>query len=467
MTPVDAQYDLIVIGSGPAGYVAAIRAAQLGMQVAVIEQEAVGGICLNWGCIPMKALVKSAQVFDYLQHAADFGIQVTAAQPDLCAMVQRSRAIAATMAKGIDYLFKKHNIVLLKGHGKVASPHTVTLTLSAGVTRHYCAQHIILATGGRNRLLPGFPTDGTKVMGYREALALSTQPATMLIIGGGAIGCEFAYFYHTIGTKVTLVERQPYLLSLEDEAISKQVYQSFTKSGMQVYTAATVTAVDVKGANPTVTIHTAAGEISLACDTILSAVGIMANVENIGLEENGILIEQGKIVVDAYYRTSCERVYAIGDVIKGPALAHVASAEAIICVEKIAGLDPEPLDYHNIPTCTYITPEVASVGYTEKAAQEAGYSVKVGVFPFSASGKAHTAGASEGFVKVIFDAQYGEWLGAHMVGTNVAEMISEVVVARKLETTAHEIQNSVHPHPTMSEAIMEAVAAAYGGAIHI
>ncbi|WP_342265080.1 dihydrolipoyl dehydrogenase [Cardinium endosymbiont of Philonthus spinipes] len=461
------EYDLIVIGSGPGGYVAAIRAAQLGMQVAVIEQEALGGVCLNWGCIPTKSLLKSAQVLDYLNHAAAYGIEVAQVRPNFKAMMQRSRDVAATMSKGIHHLFKKHKITVLEGRGKLLPNGTASVTTPTGATHLYRAQHIILATGARSRQLPHLPIDGSHVIGYREALARTTQPASIVIVGGGAIGCEFAYFYHTIGTKVTLVECSPYLLPLEDEDVSKQILKSFTQKGMQVYTAAEVTKVEVVQASPIVHIATQSGDLQIRSDLVLAAVGVQPNIENIGLEENGILMEAGKVAVDPYYRTSCNGVYAIGDLVKGPALAHVASAEGIICVEKIAGLTPEPLDYKNLPACTYAQPEVASVGYTEKSAKEAGYDIKVGIFPFVASGKAHAAGTPEGFVKVIFDAQYGEWLGAHMVGAHVTEMIAEVVVARKLETTAYEIQNSTHPHPTMSEAIMEAVAAAYGEVIHL
>ncbi|MBX9890220.1 MAG: dihydrolipoyl dehydrogenase [Amoebophilaceae bacterium] len=462
-------YDLIVIGSGPGGYVAAIRAAQLGMQVAVVEKESLGGVCLNWGCIPTKALLKSAQVFDSIKHAENYGVQVKAVTADFNAMVKRSRTIADTMRNGIHHLFKKNKITVIEGHGKILPNTTVSVTTPEGTTTLYPTSHIILATGTRARQLPNLPIDGTHVIGYRETLALTKQPTSIVIVGAGAIGCEFAYFYHTIGTRVTLVEYMPRLLPLEDEDVSKQLLKSFTQAGMAVYTAAEVTGVtpDGKGQEVTVAIRTQAEALQIKCDLVLSAVGIAPNVENLGLEENGILMESGKISVDDYYKTSCPGVYAIGDLVKGPALAHVASAEGIICVEKIAGLSPEPLDYGNIPSCTYTQPEVASVGYTEKAALAAGYKIKVGLFPFTASGKAHAAGATEGFVKVVFDAQYGEWLGAHMVGSQVTELISEVVVARKLETTAHEIQHSIHPHPTFAEAIVEATAAAYEEVIHL
>lgn len=371
------------------------------------------------------------------------------------------------MHKGIQQLFKKYKITLIQGHGKILPHTTVAVTTPKGTTELYHAQHIVIATGARNRWLPGLPLHQTPIIGYKEALALSTPPSSMIIIGGGAIGCEFAYFYHTMGTKVTLIEYMPHLLPLEDEDISKQLEKSFIKAGIQIYTSAKVTQVEVKNQRPVVHVQTQLNSIQIEGDVVLSAAGVQPNIEHIGLEENGILIEEGKISVDSYYKTSCKGIYAIGDVVKGPALAHVATAEAIICVEKIAGLSPDSLNYNNLPSCIYTQPEVASVGYTEKTAKEMGYSIKVGTFPFTASGKAHASGASEGFVKVIFDAQYGEWLGAHMVGATVTELIAEVVVARKLETTAYEIQNSIHPHPTMSEAIMEAVAAAYGEAIYI
>ncbi|CCM10358.1 Dihydrolipoyl dehydrogenase [Cardinium endosymbiont cEper1 of Encarsia pergandiella] len=461
------EYDLIVIGSGPGGYVAAIRAAQLGMQVAVIEQEALGGVCLNWGCIPTKALLKSAQVFDYCNHATAYGIEVIKARPNFQAIIERSRDVSAIMSKGIHHLFKKHKITILEGRGKLLPAGTVSVTISAGATHFYRAPHIILATGARSRQLPHLSIDRSHIIGYREALSRTTQPNSIVIVGGGAIGCEFAYFYHTIGTKVTLVEYNSSLLPLEDEEISKYILKSFTKKGIQVYTASEVTKVDRLKSGTVAHITAPSGDLQVESELVLSAIGVQPNVENIGLEENGVLMEADKIAVDGYYKTSCNGVYAIGDLVKGPALAHVASAEGIVCVEKIAGLTPDPLDYNNLPSCIYIQPEVASVGYTEKSAKEAGYKVKVGVFPFSASGKARAAGLSEGFVKVIFDAQYGEWLGAHMVGAHVTEMIAEVVVARKLETTAHEIQNSTHPHPTMSEAIVEAVFAAYGASIHL
>lgn len=466
-TSIRMQYDLIVIGSGPGGYVAAIRAAQLGMQVAVVEREALGGVCLHWGCIPVKALLKSAEVWNYLKHAERYGMRVEEAAPDFSAIIQRSRTVVATMHSGIQQLFKKHHITLLRGHGKILSPATVAVTTQTGTTDLYRAPHLILATGARSRSLPNISIDGTSIIGYREALVQSKKPNAMVVIGGGAIGCELAYFYHTIGTKVTLVERMPHLLPLEDESISKQIERSFVQSGMQIYTDAMVAKVEHQNAHCVVDIQMSSEEIQLESDQVLLAVGIVPNIENIGLEENNILMEKGKVAVDSYYHTSCKGIYAIGDIVQGYDLAHVASAEAIVCVEKIAGLTPEPLDYNNVPNCIYTNPEVASVGYTEQAAREAGYTVKVGVFPFSASGKAHAAGNPEGFVKVIFDAQYGEWLGAHMVGDRVTEMIAEVVVARKLETTAYEISNSIHPHPTMSEAIQEAVAAAYGEAIHL
>ena len=461
------QYDLIVIGTGPGGYVAAIRAAQLGMQVAVIEKETLGGVCLNWGCIPTKALLKSAQVFDYIKHAAAYGIQVKEATVDFKGMIQRSRQVAYTMNQGIQFLFKKHKIDTIYGLGELGINKTVIVTNQQGKSTQYAAEHIILATGSHSRSLPYLPLDSQKIIGYREAMLLEKQPASILIVGAGAVGVEFAYFYNTIGTAVTLVEHRPQLLSSEDIDISQQLSKSFSKNGIQIYTQAEVTRVDVQDKKCQVAIKTQSGEQKLSCDIILAAVGVIANLEGLGLAKVGVAIDQGKVVVDALYNTNIPGLYAIGDIIKGPALAHVASAEGIICAENIAGLKPEPLNPLNLPSCTYCQPEVASVGYTEQAAQAAGYTIKVGKFPFTASGKANAAGTPEGFVKVIFDAKYGEWLGAHMIGANVTELIAEVVATRKLETTAYEIIKSVHPHPTMSEAILEAVANAYQEAIHI
>ncbi len=464
------KFDVIIIGSGPGGYVAAIRSSQLGMKTAVVEKAELGGVCLNWGCIPTKALLKSANVFEYIKHAADYGIQVTDARPDFNAMIKRSREVAAGMSKGIQFLFKKNKIEHITGFGKLKkSGNTVKVevTGSDGKKTDYEARHIILATGGRARELPAMKIDGKKIIGYREAMTLPQQPGKMLVVGSGAIGSEFAYFYNAIGTEVTLVEFMPNLVPLEDAEVSKALEKSFKKSGIQVYTSSEVTAVDTKGKTCIATVKTPSGEIKIETDVVLSAVGITANLEGIGLEETGVKTNKGKVTVDDFYRTNIPGVYAIGDIVKGQALAHVASAEGIICVEKIAGLNPEPLNYNNIPGCTYCSPEIASVGYTEEAAKKAGYQIKVGKFPFTASGKAKAAGASDGFVKVIFDAKYGEWLGAHMIGANVTEMIAEVVAARKLETTGHEIIKSVHPHPTMSEAIMEATAAAYGEVIHL
>jgi len=462
-----ASYDLIVIGSGPGGYVAAIRASQLGMKVGVVEKAELGGICLNWGCIPTKALLKSANVFEYIQHAADYGIKVKEASPDITSIVKRSRDVAAGMSKGVQFLFKKNKIDQIVGHGKLKKGGKVEVTDAAGKKTDYEAKNIILATGGRSRELPTMPIDGKKIIGYREAMVLPERPQKMLVVGSGAIGSEFAYFYNAIGTEVTLVEFLPRIVPVEDEEISKALEKSFKKSGMTVYTSSEVTKVDTKGKGCVATIKTPTGEIKVEADIVLSAVGISTNLENIGLEEVGVKTDKGKVLVDDFYKTNVPGVYAIGDITKGQALAHVASAEGIICVEKIAGQNPHPLDYNNIPGCTYCSPEIASVGYTEEAAKKAGYQLKVGKFPFTASGKAKAAGASDGFVKLIFDAKYGEFLGAHMIGANVTEMIAEVVAARKLETTGHEIIKTVHPHPTMSEAIMEAAAAAYGEVIHL
>lgn len=462
------ELDIIVIGSGPGGYVAAIRAAQLGFKVGVVERSELGGICLNWGCIPTKALLKSAQVFNYLKHAADYGVKVDGnVSPDFDAMVKRSRGVADGMSKGIQFLFKKNNITIINGFGKVKPGGIVSVTDSEGKTTDYTAKHIILATGARSRELPNLKQDGKKIIGYREAMTLDHQPKSMVVVGSGAIGSEFAYFYNSIGTKVTLVEFMPNVVPLEDEEVSKQLERSFKKQGMSVMTSASVEEVDTTGELCKVKIKTKKGEEIVEAEIVLSAVGIATNLEGLGLEETGIKFEGGKVLVDAFYKTNIEGYYAIGDIVRGPALAHVASHEGITCVEQIAGLNPEAVDYGNIPGCTYTSPEVASVGLTEKAAKEAGYDIKVGKFPFSASGKASAGGNKDGFVKVIFDAKYGEWLGAHMIGDNVTEMIAEAVVARKLETTGHEIIKSVHPHPTMSEAIMEAVAAAYGEVIHL
>jgi dihydrolipoamide dehydrogenase len=462
------DYDLIVIGSGPGGYVAAIRASQLKMKVAVIERAELGGICLNWGCIPTKSLLKSAQVFDYLTHASEYGITVSGdVKPDFSAIIARSRSVADGMSKGIQFLFKKNNIVHIKGTGKLKPGNLVEVTDSDGIQKSYSASSIVLATGARSRELPSLKQDGKKVIGYREAMTLALQPASIVVVGSGAIGSEFANFYQSIGTSVTLIEFLPRIVPNEDEEVSKQLERSFKKMKMKVMTDSSVESVDTSGEKCRVTVKTPKGEELIEADIVFSAVGITPNTEGIGLEETGVKCEKGKVVVDEFYRTSVPGVYAIGDIVNGPALAHVASAEGIICVEKIAGIEVQPLDYKNIPGCTYTNPEIASCGMTEAAAKEAGYTVKVGKFPFSASGKASASGSKDGFVKLVFDAEYGELLGAHMIGANVTELIAEIVVARKLETTAHEIIKSVHPHPTMSEAIMEAAAAAYGEVIHL
>jgi dihydrolipoamide dehydrogenase len=461
------SFDVIVIGSGPGGYVAAIRAAQLGKKVAIIERESLGGICLNWGCIPTKALLKSAQVYENFQHAKDYGILVDKFSADFPAVVKRSRDIADGMSKGVQFLMKKNKIEVIFGSAKLTKDKQIEVTAKEGSKQNYTAPHIILATGARSRSLDHMKIDGKKIIGYREALTLPTQPKSMIVVGSGAIGSEFAYFYGAMGTKVTLIEYMPQIVPVEDEEVSRQLERSFKKLNIEIMTSAEVTHTDTSGAGVTATVKTSKGEVKLQADILLSAVGIVANIENLGLEELGIKLEKGKVVTDDFYQTQVPGIYAIGDMTKGQALAHVASAEGIICVEKICGHHPEPLDYNNIPGCTYTSPEIASVGYTEKAAKEAGHEIKVGKFPYSASGKASAAGQKDGFVKLIFDAKYGELLGAHLIGYNVTEMIAELVVARKLETTGHEIIKAVHPHPTMSEAIMEAAAAAYGEVIHL
>ena len=460
------NFDVIVLGSGPGGYVTAIRASQLGLKTAVIEKESLGGVCLNWGCIPTKALLKSAQVFEYINHAEDFGISVSNANADFSKVIKRSRDVADGMSKGISYLTKKNKVEVIYGYGTLKKGGIVSVE-EDGKTTEYSAKHIIIATGARSRVLPNLPQDGKNIIGYREAMTLKAMPKKMVVVGSGAIGVEFAYFYNAMGVDVTVVEYMPNIVPIEDEDVSKQLQRSFKKSGIKVMTNSSVEKVTTSGNGCEVLIKTKKGEETVHADVVLSAVGITANIENIGLEDVGIKTEDGKLVVDEYYNTNIAGYYAIGDLLPTQALAHVASAEGIVCVEKIAGKNPEPIDYGNIPGCTYCSPEIASVGFTEANAKEAGYEVKVGKFPFTASGKASAAGHKDGFVKVIFDAKYGEWLGCHMIGYNVTEMIAEAVVARKLETTGHQILKSVHPHPTMSEAVMEAVAEAYGEVIHI
>ena len=462
------SYDIIVVGSGPGGYVAAIRASQLGLKTAVVERESLGGICLNWGCIPTKALLKSANVFEYLSHANDYGINVKEASVDFKGMIDRSRGVANGMSNGIQFLMKKNKIDVLKGTGVLKAGKKVEVTDEKGkATEYEAAKGLIIATGARSRELPNLPQDGKKIIGYREAMTLPKLPKKMVVVGSGAIGVEFAYFYNAIGVEVTIVEYMPNIVPIEDKDISKQLEKSFKKSGIKVMNNASVESVDTKGKGCKVSVKTAKGEETIDCDVVLSAVGITSNIENIGLEELGIVTDKGKILVNDFYQTNIPGYFAIGDVLPNAALAHVASAEGIICVEKIAGENPEPLDYDNIPGCTYCSPEVASVGMTEEAAKESGYEVKIGKFPFSASGKASAAGAKDGFVKLIFDAKYGELLGGHMIGANVTEMIAEIVAIRKLETTGHELIKTVHPHPTMSEAVMEAAAAAYDEVIHL
>jgi len=460
-------YDVIVLGSGPGGYPAAIRASQLGKKVAIVEKELLGGICLNWGCIPTKALLKSAQVYEYAKHAADYGVDLTEPKQNFAKIIQRSRGVADKMSKGVQFLMKKNKIDVIMGTGKLIAPGKLEVIASDGKKQMLEAKNIIIATGGRARQLPSLPIDGKKIIGYRDAMVLPTQPKSMLVVGSGAIGSEFAYFYNSIGTKITIVEFLPRIVPVEDEDISKELEKQFKKQGMEVLTNSEVLSVDTKGEGITAKVKTANGEVTLTADIVLSAVGVVANIEGVGLEELGIKMEKGKIVVDGNQQTNVPGIYAIGDCTPNQALAHKASKEGIIAAEHLAGHKPAPIDYNNVPGCTYCYPEIASVGLTEKAAKDAGYEIKVGKFPFLASGKASAAGATEGFVKVIYDAKYGEFLGCHMIGSNVTEIIAEAVVARKLETTAHEILNAIHPHPTMSEGLKEATAVAYGEATDI
>ena len=467
-------YDVIVIGSGPGGYPAAIRASQLGLKVAIVEKESLGGVCLNWGCIPTKALIKSAQVYDYVKHSATYGITTTGVNHDFGAVIKRSRGVADKMSKGVQFLMKKNKIEVIMGYGKVLSRGKVEVKDAEGKTQVVDTKYIIIATGTRSRELPNLKQDGKKVIGYREAMVLPTQPKSMIIVGSGAIGVEFAYVYNSMGTKVTIVEFLPRIVPVEDEDISRELEKQYRKQGIEIMTNASVEYLDTSGALVKAKVKQLDGSfVTLEADIVLSAVGVVANIENIGLEQNGIKTDKGRVIVDKYQQTSIASIYAIGDCSPGQALAHVAAKEGINAAEHIAYQEkkhnhiPEGIDYNNIPGCTYCIPEIASVGYTEKAAKEAGYEIKVGKFPFMASGKASAAGATEGFVKVIFDAKYGEFLGCHMIGANVTEMIAEAVVARKLETTSHELLNAIHPHPTMSEGLKEAVAAAYGEAIDI
>ena len=461
------KYDIIIVGSGPGGYVTAIRASQLGFKTAVVEKESLGGVCLNWGCIPTKALLKSAQVYDYLKHVDQYGLKAESIDKDFTAVVTRSRNIANGMSKGVHFLMKKNKIDIIEGFVKVKTGKKVDVTSGDGNITEYSANHIIIATGARSRELPNLPQDGKKVIGYRKAMTLDKQPSSMIVVGSGAIGVEFAYFYNAMGVDVTIVEYLPNIVPVEDIDVSKQLEKTFKKKGIGIMTNSSVEKVEKSAKGCKVNVKTAKGEEVIECDIVLSAVGIQPNIENIGLAETGIVVDNGNIVVNEFYETNMPGYYAIGDVVKGQSLAHVASAEGITCVEKIAGHHPEPIDYNNIPGCTYCSPEIASVGMTEKVAKEAGHELKIGKFPFSASGKASAAGHNDGFVKLIFDAKYGELLGAHMIGANVTEMIAEIVALRKLETTVHEVIKTVHPHPTMSEAIMEAAAAAYDEVIHM
>ena len=460
------SYDIIVIGSGPGGYVTAIRASQLGMKTAIVEKESLGGVCLNWGCIPTKALLKSAQVFEYLKHANDYGLKIKEYDKDFNAVVNRSRNVAEGMSKGVKFLMKKNKIDVIEGFAKISKGKRVTVNKN-GENTIYNSKHVIIATGSRSRELPSIPQDGKKIIGYREAMTLKKQPKKLTIVGSGAIGIEFAYFFNSMGTEVTIIEYKDNIVPIEDEDVSKELEKNFKKNGIKILTSSEVISIDTSGKNIIANLKTKKGNEKVESDILLSAVGIKTNIEDLGLKDVGIVTDNDKILVDDYYRTNLPGYYAIGDVTNGQSLAHVASAEGIICVEKIAGHSVEPLDYNNIPGCTYCNPEIASVGFTEKQAIEKGYKIKIGKFPFSASGKAQAAGKSDGFIKVIFDEKYGEWLGCHMIGSGVTDMIAEAVLGRKLETTAQEVLKTVHPHPTMSEALMEAVADAYDEVIHL
>ena len=461
------EFDLIIIGSGPGGYVAAVRASQLGMKAALVEKAETGGVCLNWGCVPTKALLKSAQVLEYARRAADYGINAgEAPAPDFGAVIARSRGVADMMSKGVQYLLKKYNVPVISGFGRLKGAGAVEVEAADGTRVSYSAKHIIIATGARSRELPNLRQDGMKIIGYREAMNLPSLPASMVVVGSGAIGSEFAGFYRAMGTEVTLVEFMPRVLPIEDEEVSRTLERAFKKAKMKIMVNSTVEKVDTSGEKCIVTIKTPKGEETVETEIVLSAVGITPNIEGIGLEEAGVKTDRGRVVVDEFYRTSVSGVYAIGDIVPGPALAHVASAEAIVCVEKIAGRDPHPVDYANIPGCTYTTPEVASCGMTEEAAKAAGIETKSGKYMFMASGKASAAGAREGFVKLVFNAADDKLIGGHLIGMNVTEMISSLVTARKMGATAHDLMTSIHPHPTMSEGIMEAAAAALGEAIH-
>ena len=460
------EYDIVIIGSGPGGYVTAIRASQLGFKTALVEKESLGGVCLNWGCIPTKALLKSAQVFEYLNHANDYGINIKEYDKDFNAVINRSRNIADDMSKGVKFLMKKNKIDVIEGFGKIM-PNKIVKVINGDKSEELKSKNIIIATGARSREIPSIPKDGEKIFGYREAMTLQKQPKSIIIVGSGAIGVEFAYFYNSMGSKVTLIEYQDRVVPVEDHEISKQLQKSFQKKGIEVITNSEVISVEKKSRGVSAKIVANKKEQEIKADVLLSAVGIKSNIEEIGLEEVGIAVDKDKIIVNDFYETNIPGYYAIGDITKGQALAHVASAEGIVCVEKIAGKDVDPIDYNNIPGCTYCSPEIASVGLTENQAKDKGYDIMIGKFPFSASGKAKASGNDEGFIKVIFDKKYGEWLGCHMIGLGVTDMIAEAVLGRKLETTGEEVLKTIHPHPTMSEALLEAVADAYGEVIHL
>jgi len=463
----DRQFDIVVLGAGPGGYTAAIRAAQLGMSAAIVERDRLGGICLNWGCIPTKALLRNAEILTMIRKSEEWGISVDNVRVDFAKIIGRSRSIADRISKGVEYLMKKNKIEVLRGTGTLKDASTLILKAQDGTATTVRARHIIIATGARPRTVPGVTIDRDRVITSTEAMSLPSRPASLVIVGAGAIGIEFASFYNALGTKVTVVEMLPTILPVEDREITKSLESILRKQGIEILTGTTVQSVTTTAGQATVTVMSDGSSKSVAAERVLMAVGVQGNVENIGLETVGVAVEKGHIKVDSDYRTSVKGVYAIGDVIGPPWLAHVATAEGIHCVEAIAGKNPPPMDYTSIPGCTYCQPQVASVGLTEEKAKADGRQVTIGRFPFRPLGKAVAIGETEGMVKLIFDAKYGELLGAHILGSEATELIAELVLAKRLEATGKSIFGTVHAHPTLAEAIMEAAAAAYGEAINI